>query len=37
MGWNPDSRWVGGYVQYEWDHGQHVFETVGTPVRGART
>lgn len=36
MGWNPDSRWVGGYVQYEWDHGRHVFETIGTPVSGAR-
>lgn len=36
MGWNPDSRWVGGYVQYEWDHGRHVLETIATPVRGAK-
>jgi len=36
LGWDPDSLWVGGYVQYEWDHARHVFETCTTPIRGAK-
>lgn len=26
FGLDPDSRWVGGYVQYEWNHIRHVLE-----------
>lgn len=26
LGWDIDDRWVGGYVDYEWSHGRHVFE-----------
>lgn len=25
-GFDPDNRWVGGYVDYEWNHVRHVFE-----------
>lgn len=24
---NADSLWVGGYVEYEWQHGRHIFES----------
>ena len=24
---DPDSVWVGGYVDYEWQHGRHIFES----------
>lgn len=24
---DPDSLWVGGYVDYEWRHGRHIFES----------
>lgn len=35
MGVNVDDPWVGGYVEYEWEHGRHIFETLGMPLAGA--
>jgi len=26
MGFDPDSLWVGGYVEYEWTHGRHLLD-----------
>lgn len=26
LGLNPDDKWVGGYVDYEWEHGRYIFE-----------
>ena len=26
MNLRPDDRWVGGYVDYEWDHLRHILE-----------
>ncbi|VAV95029.1 hypothetical protein MNBD_ALPHA02-1520 [hydrothermal vent metagenome] len=28
MGLDPDDRWVGGYVEYEWHHVRHLIDTV---------
>ena len=27
IGKNPDHPWIGGYFDYEWERGRHVFET----------
>src|SRR5262249_11833704 len=29
---DPDNRWVGGYVDLQWDRGRHVFECSGIPI-----
>jgi SAM-dependent methyltransferase len=31
---DPDARFVGGYVGWEWAHARHVFEGLVAPVRG---
>lgn len=36
IGLHPDDPWVGGYVEYEWQHGRHVFETLGIPLAEAQ-
>lgn len=33
-GLDPDNRWVGGYVDYEWDHGRHVYQTADAAIAG---
>jgi len=33
---DPDNAWVGGYVDYEWRHGRHIYECLDAPVAGAR-
>lgn len=35
MGLAADDQWAGGYVEYEWQHGRHAFETLGTAISGA--
>lgn len=35
MGLDPANRWIGGYVDYEWQHLRHIVETL--PVRPAGT
>jgi len=32
---DPDSVWVGGYVENGWRHGRHVFECAGLTLAGA--
>lgn len=34
MALNPDDRWVGGYVDYEWRHARRVFELLPGGVDG---
>ncbi len=40
MDLDPDAPWVGGYVDWEWEHGRHVFEAIAsglrTPIGGRR-
>ena len=36
FGLNPDNPWIGGYVDYEWDHGRH-FLTAYAPDLHAAT
>ena len=31
---DPDARYVGGYVGWEWAHARHVFDGLVAPVRG---
>jgi len=33
-GLDPDARFVGGYVDWEWRHARHVFDGVAGPVQG---
>jgi SAM-dependent methyltransferase len=33
-GLDPDARFVGGYVEWEWAHARHVFDGLVAPVRG---
>lgn len=33
---HPDDPWVGGYVEYEWTHGRHIFETYAGSLVGKR-
>ena len=33
-GLNPDSRWVTGYVDYQWNHSRHAFQCLPEQVRG---
>ncbi len=35
-GWSPDDPFVGGYVDYEWRHGRHIYEPIVTPLRDCR-
>jgi len=32
---DPDSKWIGGYVEYEWDHARHIFELHNFTIKGA--
>jgi SAM-dependent methyltransferase len=34
LGLDADNRWVGGYVDYEWNHGRHVYQTVDASIDG---
>ncbi len=34
IGRDPDDRWIGGYVDYEWDHGRHIYETIPGSIKG---
>lgn len=33
-GFDPDARFVGGYVDWEWSHARHVFDGLVEPARG---
>jgi SAM-dependent methyltransferase len=33
-GLDPDNRWVGGYVDYEWEHGRHIYQTAEPALPG---
>lgn len=35
-GLNPDDRWIGGYVDYQWTHVRHLLEALPEPVAGKR-
>jgi SAM-dependent methyltransferase len=35
IGRDPDDPWIGGYVDYEWEHGRHMFETAQASLEGA--
>jgi SAM-dependent methyltransferase len=34
LGLDPDERWVGGYIDYEWKRSRHVFELLDRGVEG---
>ena len=34
MGLNPDYPWIGGYVDYEWDHLRHILNAYDIDVKG---
>lgn len=36
MGLIPEDKWVGGYVQYEWEHARHIFASYGISLAGKR-
>ena len=36
MGLQPDHRWIGGYVDYEWNHLRHVVQVLPVELRGLR-
>lgn len=36
MGLRPHDRWIGGYVDYEWDHLRHVVEALPVALPGLR-
>jgi ubiquinone/menaquinone biosynthesis C-methylase UbiE len=36
-GRDPNDRWIGGYVDYEWNHGRHVYEAAGELFAGTAT
>ncbi|CAN5731867.1 hypothetical protein BH11PSE8_BH11PSE8_06460 [soil metagenome] len=36
MGLQPDNRWIGGYVDYEWDHLRHVVQALPVTLKGLR-
>ncbi|MEO8249526.1 MAG: class I SAM-dependent methyltransferase [Burkholderiales bacterium] len=33
---DPENRWIGGYVAYEWDHARHLFDCSGVEFAGRR-
>jgi SAM-dependent methyltransferase len=35
-GWDPDDPFVGGYVDWEWQHSRHAYDDLFTSVRGKR-
>src|SRR5262249_54435249 len=35
-GWDPDDRFVGGYVAWEWEHSRYLFDDLFTSVAGKR-
>jgi len=37
LGLRPSDPWVGGYVDYEWEHFRHVLEALPMTLAGART
>lgn len=36
LGWDPDERFVGGYVEWEWQRSRHAFDHLLAPLRGKR-
>lgn len=36
MGLDPEDQWVGRYVDYEWDHGRHIFQSWYPSLTGVR-
>lgn len=34
MGLDPANRWIGGYVEYEWQHLRHIIETLPVGLDG---
>jgi SAM-dependent methyltransferase len=36
LGLDPDNPWLGGYVDYEWTHGRHIYETYDEHLAGRR-
>lgn len=36
MGLDPANRWVGGYVDYEWDHLRRIMETLPVDLQGLK-
>ncbi|AUX20848.1 hypothetical protein SOCEGT47_013240 [Sorangium cellulosum] len=35
-GWDPDHRFIGGYVDWEWQHSRYVFDDLFTSVNGKK-
>jgi SAM-dependent methyltransferase len=35
IGRDPDDPWIGGYVDYEWAHGRHIYEAVPGSMIGS--
>lgn len=35
-GWDPDEKFVGGYVTWEWEHSRYLFDDLFTDVKGKR-
>jgi len=33
-GLDPDNPWLGGYLDYEWEHGRHIYQTVDAEISG---
>ena len=36
IGKDPDDPWIGGYFNYEWERGRHIFETGIASLEGAK-
>ena len=36
MGLRPDHRWIGGYVDYEWEHLRHIAQALPVTLPGLR-
>jgi SAM-dependent methyltransferase len=36
IGKDPDDPWIGGYFDYEWERGRHIFETALASLEGAK-
>src|SRR3954469_9574536 len=36
LGLRPSDRWVGGYVDYEWDHLRHIVAALPVDIKGLR-
>ncbi|WP_437679204.1 class I SAM-dependent methyltransferase [Sorangium sp. So ce131] len=35
-GWDPDHKFLGGYVDWEWRHSRHAYDDLFTSVRGKK-